>query len=116
MGMLAARLGLRWTLAGGLLLTLLFSVLRTCIVWQPAQFTLAFFTEITICSWAVCLSPTVAALTTEQQRPFAFSLMFASGIGVAGSVTSLVVGFRGGSPNFQLTPFFRHPMPTGLRS
>lgn len=91
MGMLAARFGLRWTLAGGLLFTVLFSVLRTCIVWQPAQFTLAFFTGLTLCSWAVCLSPAVAGLTTEQQRPFAFSLMFASGIGVAG-LGSLVGG------------------------
>ncbi len=91
MGMLAARFGLRWTLAGGLLCTVLFSVLRTCILWQPAQFTLAFFTGLTLCSWAVCLSPAVAGLTTEQQRPFAFSLMFASGIGVAG-LGSLIGG------------------------
>ncbi len=83
-GILAARFGLRWTLAGGLLFTIFFSVLRTCILWQPAQLALAALTGLTLCSWAVCLSPAVAGLTTEHQRPFAFSLMFASGIGVAG--------------------------------
>jgi len=83
-GMLAARAGLRWTLTGGLLFTILFSVLRTCILWQPAQLALAALTGLTLCSWAVCLSPAVAGLTTERQRPFAFSLMFASGIGIAG--------------------------------
>lgn len=91
MGMLASRFGLRWALAGGLLLTVFFSVLRTCILWQPAQLALAFFAGLTLCSWAVCLSPAVAGLTTEQQRPFAFSLMFASGIGVVG-LGSLVGG------------------------
>lgn len=84
MGMLAARFGLRRTLMGGLLFTIIFSVLRSCILWPPAQLALAALTGLTLCSWAVCLSPAVAGLTTEHQRPFAFSLMFASGIGVAG--------------------------------
>lgn len=83
-GMLASSFGLRRTLIGGLLFTVLFSVLRSCIIWQPAQLGLAALTGLTLCSWAVCLSPAVAGLTTEHQRPFAFSLMFASGIGIAG--------------------------------
>lgn len=83
-GILAQRIGLRRTLTAGVLFTVLFSVLRACIVWQPAQLVLAALSGLTLCSWAVCLSPAVAGLTTEQQRPFAFSLMFASGIGVAG--------------------------------
>jgi MFS family permease len=91
MGMLAARFGLRRTLMGGLLFTIFFSVLRSCILWQPAQLGLAALTGLTLCSWAVCLSPAVAGLTTEHQRPFAFSLMFASGIGVAG-LGSLIGG------------------------
>jgi predicted MFS family arabinose efflux permease len=37
-----------------------------------------------LCCWAVCLSPSVAGLTTEDERPVAFSLIFASGIGIAG--------------------------------
>jgi MFS family permease len=90
-GMFASRFGLRRTLTGGLLLTILFSVMRSCILWQPAQLALAALTGLTLCSWAVCLSPAVAGLTTEHQRPFAFSLMFASGIGIAG-LGSLVGG------------------------
>jgi MFS family permease len=83
-GMLAQRFGLRSVLTGGLLLAVVFSVLRACIFWPAAQYVLAVFTGLTLCTWAVCLSPAIAALTTEQRRPFAFSLMFASGIGTAG--------------------------------
>jgi hypothetical protein len=54
---------------------------------------------LTLCSWAVCLSPTVAALTQEPERPFAFSLVFSSGIGVA-ALGALVAG--------QLPGWFRH--------
>lgn len=106
-GVLAARFGLRRTLMGGLLSTVLFSVLRTCITGQPAQLVFAFLTGLTLCSWAVCLSPAVAALTTERQRPFAFSLMFASGIGIAG-IGDLIGGslpgwLRGLSPHTLLS-------------
>ena len=83
-GILAERIGLRWTLTGAILFAAIFSVLRVSIVTTPAQLVLAVCSGAMMCSWGVCLSPTVAGLTTEQQRPFAFSLMFASGIGVAG--------------------------------
>ena len=104
MGMLAARVGLRRTLMGGLLFTIFFSVLRSCILWPLAQFGLAALTGLTLCSWAVCLSPAVAGLTTEHQRPFAFSLMFASGIGVAG-LGSLVGGWL---------PEWLHELPSSI--
>jgi predicted MFS family arabinose efflux permease len=83
-GVLAQRFGLRATLTGGILLAVVCSVLRTSILWQPAQLALAALTGCTLCCWAVCLSPTVAGLTTERQRPLGFSLMFASGIGIGG--------------------------------
>ena len=83
-GILAERLGLRWTLTGGIALASIVSILRVAIVWPPAQFPLAVLSGLALCIWAVCLSPAVAGLTTEDQRPSAFSLMFASGIGVAG--------------------------------
>jgi len=83
-GILAERLGLRWTLNGGVLLAVVFSLLRVGILGTPAQLVLAVCSGAMLCCWGVCLSPAVAGLTTEQQRPFAFSLMFASGIGVAG--------------------------------
>jgi MFS family permease len=84
-GRLAERFGLRWTLTLGVALAVVFSILRVCIAWQPAQLSLALLSGVVMCFWAVCLSPAVAALTTEQQRPFAFSLMFASGISIAGA-------------------------------
>ena len=83
-GRLVERIGLRRTLTLGVSLAVIFSILRACILWQPAQLGLALLSGIVMCSWAVCLSPAVAALTTERQRPFAFSLMFASGISIAG--------------------------------
>jgi len=90
-GRLVERIGLRATLTLGIALAVIFSILRVCILWQPAQFCLALLSGVAICSWAVCLSPAVAALATERQRPFAFSLMFASGISIAG-LGGLVAG------------------------
>jgi MFS family permease len=90
-GRLVERIGLRWTLSLGITFAVIFSSLRACLLWQPAQFCLALLCGIAMCSWAVCLSPAVAALTNEQQRPFGFSLMFASGISIAG-LGGLVAG------------------------
>lgn len=98
-GICAQRLGLRLTLVIGLLCTVVFSVLRICILAQPAQLALALLTGMTLCSWAVCLSPAIASLTGERERPFAFSLMFSSGIGVA-ALGALVAG--------QLPGWLRH--------
>jgi MFS family permease len=81
-GMCAERFGIRPTLVTGLLCTVVFSLLRVSFLAQPAQFALAILTGMTLCSWAVCLSPAVASLTREPERPFAFSLMFSSGIGI----------------------------------
>jgi len=83
-GRLVERIGLRWTLSLGISLAVVVSIVRVCILWQPAQLGLALLSGFATCSWAVCLSPAVAALTSERQRPFAFSLMFASGISIAG--------------------------------
>ena len=98
-GICAERFGIRPTLVTGLSCTVVFSLLRICFVAQPAQLVLAILTGMTLCSWAVCLSPTVASLTTEAQRPFAFSLMFSSGIGIA-ALGALAAG--------QLPTWLRH--------
>jgi hypothetical protein len=98
-GMCAERFGIRRTLVSGLLCAVVFSLLRIFFLAQPAQFALAILSGMTLCSWAVCLSPTVASLTREPERPFAFSLIFSSGIGVA-SLGALVAG--------QLPGWFRH--------
>jgi MFS family permease len=90
-GRLVERIGLRGTLTLGITFAVIFSILRAGILWQPAQFCLALLSGVVMCFWAVCLSPAVAALATEQQRPFAFSLLFASGISIAG-LGGLVAG------------------------
>jgi MFS family permease len=99
-GILAERIGLRWTLVAGIVLTCAVSLLQVMIVWMPAQYLLAMLSGFALSSWGVCLSPAVAGLTSEQQRPAAFSLTFASGIGVgvlggvaAGYLPSFVVRF-----------------------
>ena len=106
-GILAERLGLRWTLTGGIALGSLVSILRVAVVWVPAQLGLAALSGFALCAWAVCLSPAVAGLTTEEQRPSGFSLMFASGIAVAGlgglAAGHLPAYFRGLAPSLSAT-------------
>jgi MFS family permease len=103
-GIFAERFGIRRTLVGGLLCTVVFSVLRICFLSQPAQFGLATLTGMTLCFWAVCLSPAVASLTREPERPLAFSLMFSFGIGLA-ALGALAAG--------QLPGWLRH-LPQGF--
>jgi MFS family permease len=98
-GMCAERFGIRPTLVSGLLCTVVFSLLRIHFLAQPAQYALAILTGMTLCTWAVCLSPAVASLTREAERPFAFSLVFSSGIGIA-ALGALVAG--------QLPGWLRH--------
>ncbi len=133
-GLYAQRFGLRLTLVCGLLCTVIFSVLRVCVLAQPAQLALALLTGMTLCSWAVCLSPAIASLTQEHQRPTAFSLMFSSGIGVAAlgalaagqlpgwlrhfpqpftanRASSLTLGFACGAAALSIVPLLRLNLP-----
>ena len=57
-------------------------VVRAIVLVFPFQLVLAVFAGMVLSMWAVCISPTVAHTTNEQQRPFAFSLVFSLGIGV----------------------------------
>jgi MFS family permease len=68
------------------------SILRTAILWMPAQIGLAFLAGAALSAWPVCFAPTVARLTSESNRTFAFSIVFATGIG-----TGTLAGFAGGS-------------------
>jgi MFS family permease len=133
-GLCAQRFGLRLTLVCGLLCTVVFSVLRICVLTQSAQLALALLSGMTLCSWAVCLSPAIASLTREQDRPFAFSLMFSSGIGVAAlgalvagqlpgwlrhfsqsfnatEASRLTLGFACGAAALSIIPLFRLKLP-----
>jgi MFS family permease len=90
--MLARRFGLQKPLLLCFVAAPLISCLRIFILWPPAQIGLAFLTGVALCSWPVCFSPVVARLTTEENRVFAFSVVFATGIG-SGTVAGLVGGY-----------------------
>ncbi len=83
-GIAAQRFGLRWTLGGGVALACIASILRVIFTAPQEAIPLAVVGGVGLCTWGVCLSPAVASLTSEQQRPTAFSITFASGIGMAG--------------------------------
>jgi MFS family permease len=70
-----------------LLAPCIFSV-RAVVLAFLFQIALAFFAGMVLSMWAVCISPTVAHTTSEEQRPFAFSLVFSLGIG-AGALGGL---------------------------
>jgi len=83
-GLLAQRHSQRSTLLLGIAIACVASILRVASTSTIAQIVFAVLSGFGLSTWGVCLSPVVASLTTEEQRPAAFSLMFASGIGVAG--------------------------------
>lgn len=90
-GMLAERFGIRRMLLVCIVLVTSISVMRALIAQSAAQIILAFLSGAGLCIWAVCLSPAVARLTTRENRPFAFSLVFSAGIGV-GAIGGLAGG------------------------
>lgn len=80
-GIAAQRFGLRKTLFVCFLLVSLTAALRVLFVSSVPQITLACLAGAATTTWAVCLPPALAQLTTEQSRPFGFSLVFSFGIG-----------------------------------
>jgi Major Facilitator Superfamily len=101
----AGKLIQKYGLRSILLLCIVFAVAvfsaRALWVGYPIQLGLAFLSGISLSVWAVCLSPSIAQLTTERQRPFAFSLFFSLGIGVgaiAGLAGGRLPGWLAGAP------------------
>jgi MFS family permease len=82
-GVLAQRFGLRRTLF--LCFAMLSSVaaLRALVTTEQLQLGLSFLAGAALSTWAVSISPALAQLTTEDNRPFGFSLVFSAGIGIA---------------------------------
>jgi MFS family permease len=80
---LIQRIGLRNALISCVLSVPAVLCARSLSTWLPAQIGLAFLTGLTLCIWAVCVCPMTAAITTERERPRAFSLVFSLGIGVS---------------------------------
>ncbi|MGH9593395.1 MAG: MFS transporter, partial [Bryobacteraceae bacterium] len=98
---LARRSGIRNALLVAILGGSCASVLRAASSQESLLLLAAFLHGAFFSSWAVCLSPTVANLSNEKNRSFAFSVIFATGIGI-GAVGGIVAGY--------LPPFFAgHP-------
>lgn len=110
-GFLARRFGLQKLLLFCFVAVPIISIVRTTVVWFPAQVGLAFLTGVALSSWPVCFAPTVASLTTERNRVFAFSIVFATGIG-----TGTLAGLAGGSiPQLLLHSHLGNHLVDGIR-
>ena len=71
----------------------------------PLQAVLAFAAGLAFSLWTVCVSPMIAASTSERERPIGFSLFFSLGVGV---------GALGGLAGSRMPVWFSHlPMLTG---
>ncbi len=90
-GILARRIGLQRLLVFCFVATPFMFICRTTVESMPAQVVLAFFGGVALSSWPVCFAPTIAKLTTTENRVFGFSISFATGIGL-GSLAGLVGG------------------------
>ncbi len=94
-GFLAQRFGLRKALLLCFVAVPVLSALRILAVGATFQIGLAFFAGAAMSIWAVSISPVLAQLTSEKTRPFAFSLVFSSGIGI-GVLGGLIGGMLPG--------------------
>jgi predicted MFS family arabinose efflux permease len=97
-GRLVQRQGLRRVLLACFLLAIVISSTRALLLGFSSQLVLAFLLGVMLSAWAVCLAPSVAQLTSEEQRPTAFSLIFSLGIGlgaVGGFLGSRLPGWFG---------------------
>ena len=84
------RLGLRRTLIATFLGISLTCAVRSLVVAGPLLVGSAFIGGLLFSFYAVALAPTVTQLTTEQSRPFGFSLVFSVGIGRIAMLAGLV--------------------------
>jgi MFS family permease len=91
-GVIARKIGLRPVLIFSLIAAPLIFALRAIWVWEPAQLVMAFLGGICMSAWGVCFIPAVAKLTTERNRPAAFSLLFSAGIGT-GALGGVLCGY-----------------------
>lgn len=91
-GWLARKVGLRRLLACCLIAAPMMGVARALVMREGAQIGLAFGAGLAMCLWGVCFLPTLARLTTEENRASAFSLIFSVSIG-SSALGSLVCGY-----------------------
>lgn len=90
-GKLIQKRGLRFALLTCIFLAIAVFSARALWLGFAAQVGVALVSGAALSLWAICISPTVAQLTEEKHRPFAFSLFFSLGIGV-GAIAGLLGG------------------------
>jgi MFS family permease len=90
--MIARRHGMGPLLSIAFLCAPVVCAMRVAVLWEPAQYGLAFATGMALCGWPICFSPTIAKLTREDNRTFGFSIAFATGIGL-GTLSGLAGGY-----------------------
>jgi len=76
------RFGIRTTLLFGFVLIAILSAFRASVTFAPALIGLAFAGGLVASVWAVAISPAIAQLTNERNRPLGFSIIFSSGIAI----------------------------------
>jgi MFS family permease len=81
-GIFLQRLGLRKSLLLCVVLVPSVSAARALFAPRSVLLGFAFLSGLVTTMWAVALSPTIARLTDEKSRPYAFSFVFSSGIGI----------------------------------
>jgi MFS family permease len=81
-GFLVQRLGIRKTLLMCISTLSVVLVARAIFAPRAAILGLALLGGFLTTIWAVAISPAIALLTDEESRPFGFSLIFSSGIGI----------------------------------
>ncbi|MGC2638486.1 MAG: MFS transporter [Acidobacteriaceae bacterium] len=79
-GVAARRFGLRPLLVIAFLAAPAAGALRALWIGEPAQIALAFLAGAAMSGWTVSYLPAVAGLTTRENRPSAFSLVYAASI------------------------------------
>jgi predicted MFS family arabinose efflux permease len=82
-GWLARKIGLLPMQLFSMIAAPLLGVARVLVMWEPAQIGLAFLAGLALCIWAVCYLPTLARLTTSENRASAFSIVFSVSIAVS---------------------------------
>jgi MFS family permease len=109
-GWLARKAGLRPLLFVCIISAVLLGVARALVIGDTAHIAFGFLAGLAMCMWGVCFLPTIAMLTTGENRAAAFSLIFSVSIG-SSALGGLVCGYLP-----QWLAMARHPMaPADLK-
>ncbi len=82
-GALARRTGLRSLLLALFITAPRMNLARALWIWEPAQIALAFMAGVAMSAWGVCFLPAIARLTSEKNRPAAFSFILSASVGTS---------------------------------